>query len=341
MEALPKLRMSSRRAVAGFTLVELLVVIAIIGVLVALLLPAVQAAREAARRAQCSNNLKQMGLAVQNYAAAKGKLPAGYDRTEDEAKNNVNFSKRGFLTSILQYIEGQNAYNQLVFDFTKKGRQVYDDPAKDIVVDSFVCPSWQDAKATTSAPAGYEYQIGALSTYSGIAGAIRNRGEKLFSSSFGKIPDNGALTMTEIAGSSPFGGAKLVGYARSLKEITDGQSNSLLAGEFVHRDCCFSALVEDAPGNTRPWYLAGYIDGPYSMKVAETPPNACVVRNAANCMAGTPTNFNHLPMGSFHPGITQFVFVDGSVHNIADSIELEVYKDVATVNGDEVANLQL
>jgi prepilin-type N-terminal cleavage/methylation domain-containing protein len=347
MEALRKVRMKGRRAAGGFTLVELLVVIAIIGVLVALLLPAVQAAREAARRAQCSNNLKQMGLAAQNYAAAKGRLPAGYDRTEAEAKANVNFSKRGFLTSLLQYIEGQNAYQQLVFDFTKQGRQVYDDPAKDIVVDSFICPSWQDAKATTAAPAGYEYQLGALSTYSGIAGAIRNRGETLFSSQFGRIPDNGALTMKTVrsaGGGGTFGGGGsdlLVGYSRSLKEITDGQSNSLLAGEFVHRDCCFSSLVEEAPGNARPWYLAGYIDGPYSMKVAETPPNACVVRNAANCIAGTPTNFNHLPMGSFHPGVTQFVFVDGSVHNIADSIELEVYKDIATVNGDEVVNLQL
>ena len=348
MEAFYPDRTNVRRPTAGFTLVELLVVIAIIGVLVALLLPAVQAAREAARRAQCSNNLKQMGLAAQNYAAAHGTLPAGYDRTPEEVKTNVNFSKRGFLTSLLQYIEGENVYKQLVFDFTAKGRQVYDDPAKDVVVDSFICPSWQDGKVTTSAPTGYEYQMGALSTYSGIAGAIRNRGEKLATSShgFGSIPDNGALMMLGIpSGSSSMFGAKeiFVGYARSLKEITDGQSNSLLAGEFVHRECCFGSLIEDAPGNARPWYLAGYLDGPYSMKVAETPPNACVVRNPdpSKCAgASGATPFNHLPMGSFHPGVTQFVFIDGSVHNITDNIELEVYKDLATVNGDEVVSLQ-
>ena len=149
------------------------------------------------------------------------------------------------------------------------------------------------------------------------------------------------------ASSSPFGGGAkdlLVGRARSLKEITDGQSNSLLAGEFVHRECCFGALIEDAPGNARPWYLAGYRDGPYSMKVTETPPNACVVRNPdpSKCAgASGATPFNHLPMGSFHPGIMQFVFIDGSVHTFTDSIELEVYKDMATVNGDEATSLPL
>lgn len=340
MEALPKVR-CTRRGDAGFTLVELLVVIAIIGVLVALLLPAVQAAREAARRAQCSNNLKQMGLAAQNYAAAKGALPAGYDRTAQDVKDSLNFSKRGMFTSLLQYLEGQNTYSQLILDYKKAGKQVFDDPARDAVVDAFICPAWPDAKVTQAAPAGYEYQLGALTSYSGIAGAIRNRGETLYTSSFGKLPDNGAFTMIEIPGTSVFQPKTLVGYSRKLEEITDGQSNSMLAGEFVHRDCCFGAPVEEPPGNTRPWYLAGYVDGPYSMKVAETPPNACVVRNAANCIAGTPTNFNHLPMGSFHPGVTQFVYIDGSVHNIADSVELEVYKDVATVNGEEVSNSPL
>ncbi|MCC6492825.1 MAG: DUF1559 domain-containing protein [Pirellulales bacterium] len=321
----------------GFTLVELLVVIAIIGVLVALLLPAVQAAREASRRAQCSNNLHQMGLAALNHVAANGGLPPGYGRTAEHVKTGKSFIKKGLFTSLLQYLEGQTTYSRIAFDY---GSAMYfNDPVRDVVVDAFICPSWPDEKIGTSAPPNYDYYLGAYATYAGVSGAVRNRGEKLFNSSFGRLPDNGAFTMTEVpsGSSSPFGaGTALVGYSRKLKEVSDGTSNSLLVGEFVHRDCCFGSLVETAPGNVRPWYVSGYTDGPYSMKVAENPPNVCVVRNPQNCLTGQAINFNHLPLGSFHPGLTQFVMVDGSVRAIADNIELDVYKDLATVNGEEV-----
>jgi type II secretory pathway pseudopilin PulG len=327
-------------------LVELLVVIAIIGVLVALLLPAVQAARESARRAQCANNLHQMGVAAQNYAAANGALPPAYDRTAEEIAKGIAFTKRGLFTSLLRFIEGQSAYGKI--QFTYAPADVFNDPVRDVVIESFLCPSWPDAKVTASAPAGYEYQLGAVCSYSGVSGAVRNRGESLFGSSFGQLPDNGAFTMKQVEGpasSSPFGGSgptkRLVGHARRLKEILDGQSNSIMIGEFVHRECCLGQLVEDPPGNTRPWYLAGYQDGPYSMKVAETPPNACVTRLASSCVTGQATHFNHLPMGSFHPGVTQFVCVDGSVRILADNVELEVYKDIATVNGEEAGSASL
>jgi len=340
MDAFRYCRTWTRPHRSGFTLVELLVVIAIIGVLVSLLLPAVQAAREAARRAQCSNNLHQIGLAAQNYVAAKGTLPYGYARTAEHAKNNISFVKHGLFADLLQYIEGETTYQRVDFDYYKQsGRPMYQDPARDVVVDAYLCPAWPDARVIQSAPANYEYQLGALTTYSGVAGAIRNQGETLFNSSFGRIPDNGAFTMVQVPGSTgPFGsGNYLIGYARKLKEITDGTSNSLLIGEFVHRDCCFGEYKEEPPGNTRPWYLSGYQDGPYSMKVLEKPPNVCVVRNPQNCVTGEAIHFNHLPMGSFHAGITQFVMIDGSVRSIADSVDLEVYKDFATVNGGETA----
>ena len=241
------------------------------------------------------------------------------------------------FTDLLQYIEGQSAYNQLIFDYKKAGKPYFEDPARDVVIDAFFCPAWPDAKVTTSALPNYEYQLGALATYSGVAGAIRDVNDT-FNSSFGRLPKNGAFTMTEVASTSasPFGGGKtLIGYARRLKEITDDTSNSMLVGEFVHRECCFGALVEDSPGNVRPWYVSGFTDGPYSMKVLENPPNVCVTRNAGSCVTGQGTNFNHLPMGSFHPGITQFAYVDGSVHSIVDNVDLEAYKSLATVNGEE------
>ena len=99
---------------SGFTLVELLVVIAIIGVLVSLLLPAVQAAREAARRMQCTNNLKQIGLALHNYESTNKKFPFGKGPSYPGAPVYARWSQHAF---ILPYIEQQNLYNTIDFDY--------------------------------------------------------------------------------------------------------------------------------------------------------------------------------------------------------------------------------
>lgn len=322
-------RLNREEGIAGFTLVELLVVIAIIGILVALLLPAIQAAREAARRSQCTNNLKQMGLACQNYAATKKELPMGYGRTlaHVQAKPPVNFIKEGLFTAMLPYMEEQTVYQQIDFNYYQKSVPYTADPARDIIVQPYICPNWPDPKVTGSAPAGYEYQLGAVCTYTGVGGAVRKTGELLIPSGFGQIPNNGAFTAKQ-EGSGLV--KQLVGAGRRLSQITDGESNSFLIGEFVHRNCQFGSLTEEAPGNVRPWYVAGYSDAPYAFKILENPPNVCVSR--------ADINFNYLPLGSFHSGITQFAYVDGSVHIITNDIDLPVYKDLATVNGGEIVN---
>jgi hypothetical protein len=310
-----------------------LVVIAIIGILVALLLPAVQAAREAARRSQCTNNLKQMGIAAQNHAATKKALPVGFGRTLLHVKNGGSFVKEGLFSELLPFMEEQATYDKVDFEYYLKSPKplYYEDSVRDIVVEPYVCPEWPDPKVTGTALPNYEYQLGAVCTYTGVGGAVRNAGEKMIPSpSFGAIPNNGAFTVKQEV-LSTFS-RPLVGVPRKLSQISDGQSNSFLIGEFVHRNCEFGSLIEEAPGNVRPWYVAGYTDAPYSFKVLEDPPNSCVSRLAAG------VHFNYLPLGSFHPGITQFAFIDGSVHIIADDIELEVYKDLATVNGGEVVN---
>lgn len=317
--------------VGGFTLVELLVVIAIIGILVALLLPAVQAARESARRSQCTNNLKQQGLAAQNVASTYKALPFGYGRTSDHVAKGVSFVKEGLFTEMLRYLEEGSTYDTVDFKYYTAGRQFYQDPARDVIVWAYSCPDWPDARVTTSVPAGYEYELGAVCTYSGVAGAIVDATTKTVPSLFGPIPDNGAFTMEQI----PVSGApQLLGVRRKLSQITDGQSNSLMIGEYVHRNCRLGTFLEDPPGNTRPWYLSGYQDAIYQFKNIVYAPNSCYDRNSG-------INFNDLPMGSFHKGITQFVFVDGSVHVISDDIDLTLYKALATVRGEETLSGQI
>ncbi len=114
---------------SGFTLVELLVVIAIIGILVALLLPAIQAAREAARRNGCLNNMRQIGIAAHNYLDARKKLPPGY--TSSPASN--------FCTYLLPYIEENTAAKN--YDFNKSWNHADNKKAVDLEISLYVCPS--------------------------------------------------------------------------------------------------------------------------------------------------------------------------------------------------------
>ena len=313
----------NRRA---FTLVELLVVIAIIGILVALLLPAVQSAREAARRAQCMNNLKQMGLACQNYMSTyNDRLPFGY-AGRLPAPPNRNFQKIGVFTQMLRFMEESNTYDQLEFDYSGLP---WNDPARDIVVNSYICTSWQDLPLQSSARPGFEYQLGGLVTYSGNGGAANSAETCLVG---GAYPNNGAFLLK---GDPPCSApAKVRGAQRTGAQITDGQSKSFLIGEFVHRDCSIGDVCDDPPGNVRPWYLAGFqnretsVPSVYSFKELEFTPNSRANRNEG-------VSFNQLPMSSYHPSITQFVYIDGSVHTIQDAVEQQVYQALATVNGSE------
>ncbi len=160
----------------AFTLVELLVVIAIIGILVALLLPGVQAAREAARRAQCQNNLKQAALACLNYESTNGTLPPGEVATaDDEQRNNV---KSGWAIEILPYMEQQAVYDQYDFTGNKSYRStgtnasgVSNVQASQTFLPELLCPS--DALGNTLiTPQGETPRQFAPTTYKAVSGAL-------------------------------------------------------------------------------------------------------------------------------------------------------------------------
>ena len=190
--------MSLTRTRSAFTLVELLVVIAVIGILVSLLLPAVQAAREAARRMQCSNNLKQIGLALHNYESSHKKFPVGSWQS--------NFI--GPLVGILPYLEQGNNYQQ--WDFSKN----YTDPFNAVVsaqrIDTYLCPTMTlprevplVAARETGGPSSYLLCEGTddyMASADGVFG--------LQWPSFGYTNPN-----------------------RRFSDITDGTSNTMFAGE--------------------------------------------------------------------------------------------------------------
>jgi len=293
----------TKRSLPGFTLVELLVVIAIIGILVTLLLPAVNAARESARRIQCTNNLKQIGLALHNFASAHaGLFPPG----------SPGISTHGLFSHLLPYLEGQNIYSMMNLE----GR-THDDPARSMVIPEYHCPSYPFPILLFEEDVAFYFQWGALTTYQGVGGKNGRNIEGFSGAHEGKMPYNGMFGW---------------GIQRRVKQIEDGLSKTFAMGEFVHRDLKTGGVWAQHPGNVRPWILGANYEGTgtYAFKVLEIALNTALDRGAD----GVP--FNWLPMGSFHPGGGMFLIADGSVAFIPDTIEFRTYTGMATVDGAEI-----
>jgi prepilin-type N-terminal cleavage/methylation domain-containing protein len=312
----------------GFTIVELLVVIAIIGGLIALLLPAVQAAREAARRTACSNNMKNIGLAVHNYAAANGTLPAGgsYPPYLGYAWGH------SWSVALLPFLEQSSVYDR--FDFVSKPGYLWhvgllytfaDNPnvgnahnatlLGGLDIRDFFCPASPLPKfvlTTSNPPTG---GVGVLSpTYTAIAGAIdhpstiNNDDSTDSSSSIGQLSSGGALTPHR--------------YFR-FKNITDGASKTLMIGEQSNY-CRGSAgeLIDCRSDCTHS----------FAMGVSREDNrffNGTTVRYAINDInwnnVGVSVGSYYGPnrsLQSVHAGGAYCLAVDGSVHFIHETIAL-------------------
>jgi prepilin-type N-terminal cleavage/methylation domain-containing protein/prepilin-type processing-associated H-X9-DG protein len=300
----------------GFTLIELLVVIAIIGVLIALLLPAVQSAREAARRAQCSNNLKQIGIAMHNYADAMG----GFPPTAFAARRPDLEQFGGWGVQILGYIEQSQVYQAYNFDF---GFHVpLNQTAVRTVMSVYTCPT--TPRAPDPVPGVVRFAGNAGSPDPDLAAAP---GDYFTARSFvepWRVPGNqrveqwGALDMTQ---HTPFG------------KIRDGLSNTMLVYECAGKPDYYerSQLVRPNDPSAN-WFSHGAWAGFMNMRVntfrggeyVEDGP--CVI----NCHNGWNAVY------SFHPGGINALACDGSVRFIKETTAKSVFAAFITRAGGEV-----
>jgi len=299
------MRFSSRRRPGrrGFTLIELLVVIAIIGVLIALLLPAVQAAREAARRAQCTNNLKQLGLAAQNYISAVGCLPMGMSLQRTGRNITSIWTNAGPMVSLTQYAEQNTVFNAINWQLN-----IYD--AENTTINAFGwnalwCPS--DVGTEKAQTIGYVLTSGTpswpmnYSSYGGNSGTW-------FTYAFAlSISGN---TFGPKAGLDNMNGLFATISSTKIADVTDGTSNTMLFGERAH------SVMAPADRNCWHWWTSGnYGDTQYSTFFPLNP-----TKKLQN-VTGAYGNVYIEAASSLHPGGANFAFFDGSVRFLKDSID--------------------
>jgi prepilin-type N-terminal cleavage/methylation domain-containing protein/prepilin-type processing-associated H-X9-DG protein len=332
---------SAVRRVAGFTLVELLVVIAIIGVLVALLLPAVQAAREAARRSQCTNNLKQFGLAVANQVSAKrDELPAGL--TQDSGP----YRGVSFFVYLLPYMEQQAVFSRWDFKNLNLNSATETSPTA-TQIPMFVCPSDEPTDRVvnfSTMPSGNHGL--AYPGYYAVTSYAGNGGTRSYYSN--DSIDDGVFYTTGPAG---------ICYQRTaptpcerhndpveLQQITDGTSNTILGGEKYNVDPAFDALAPNSRSGLliHQWSLWGWTGGfkgvghvlrSSSEPINFTAANCGTISSGYSCQDRRLNNW-----GSGHPSGATILFCDGSARFMSDSTSTITLAALSTRAGDEVVN---
>jgi prepilin-type N-terminal cleavage/methylation domain-containing protein len=317
---------------AGFTLIELLVVIAIIGMLMALLLPAVQMAREAARRAQCSNNLKQIGLAAQTFQTARNCFPPGYLGPKPQAIAPPWVGQ--FVSSLavlLPYLELANVHRDMdldvmdhgnisLFDVRRMGDQYWKRPSAwdmgQVKISTFVCPSDSPYRSANTFVVLHLFFDPDRPGPTGQGGVVQGAGkftDPEVNNSLGRTSYLGVAGAAGVTGAPNWDDWHGVFYNRSkvdFRNILDGSSNTLLFGE--------------NNGGMDPKTEAG----PYSFAWI-----GCGAMGTAWGLDGE----GWFQYSSRHPGIVQFCFADGSVRRLTVQTDLDTFKALSGVRDGKVA----
>jgi prepilin-type N-terminal cleavage/methylation domain-containing protein/prepilin-type processing-associated H-X9-DG protein len=334
------------RSTKGFTLVELLVVIAIIGVLVAMLLPAVQAAREAGRRTQCLNNLKQLGIAINNYATQFNIYPPSEDPTplRDAAGNpilsgsgNPQYSGLSVLARLLPHVEQANLHDLV------DQNAAWDDPKNDTarlaMVGMFLCPSDFGDQLDPS--------VGGFNNY------YVNHGSHILwnpppyqGTSHEAVEPKPNGPMFRLAKLGPQHVRDGISHTAAFSEklLGDGSNNIFTEESDTFRPGTHPTTREQAVSDCRS--MSGHLSDPSKQFVSTVgqPWIRCYHSTTAYYRVDTPNRRScaypggriMTTAGSRHSGGVNLVMLDGSAHFINENIDINIWQGMGTRNGKEV-----